>query len=99
MWRFRDFSVTQILLEINFEESRSEKSAILAHLETQDFDFDEFLQFLKAEIYQSNKCQRAKNGKNSKLISRNFWKTKISFRDNSKNFFREIATHLLIKKA
>ena len=32
MWKFHAFSVTQILREINFEESRSFKSAVFAIL-------------------------------------------------------------------
>ena len=32
MWKIQDFSVTQILREINFEESRSSKSAVSAIL-------------------------------------------------------------------
>ena len=55
MWKFHDFSITQILREINFGDSRSAKSAILTHLEALNFDFYEFLHFLKAEIYQMNK--------------------------------------------
>ena len=47
--KFHDFSITQILHEINFGDSRSPKSAILPHLETLNFDFYEFLHFLKAE--------------------------------------------------
>ena len=47
-----DFSITQILREINFGDTRSAKSAILTHLEALNIDFYEFLQFLKAEIYQ-----------------------------------------------
>ena len=52
MWKFQDFSVTQILREINFGDSKSAKSAILAHLEALNFDFYVFLHFLKAEIDQ-----------------------------------------------
>ena len=55
VWKFQDFSITQILREINFEESGSAKSAILPHLEAVNFDFYEFLHFLKAEIDQMNK--------------------------------------------
>ena len=44
-----------ILREINFGESSSAKSAILTHLEAQDFDFSEILHFLKAEINQIKK--------------------------------------------
>ena len=43
-------TVTQILREINIGDSRSEKSAILTNLEALNFDFCEFLHFLKAEI-------------------------------------------------
>ena len=46
-------------------ESRGAKSAILTHLyfEALNFDFNEFLHFLKAEIYQISKIQSPKNGK------------------------------------
>ena len=50
-WKFLDFSITLILREFNFGDSRSAKSAILTHLEALNFDFDAFLQFLKDEIY------------------------------------------------
>ena len=33
MWKFHDFSITQILCEINFGDCRSAKSTILQHLE------------------------------------------------------------------
>ena len=33
------------------------KSTIFIHLEAQNFDFYDFLHFLKAEIYQINKSQ------------------------------------------
>ena len=32
MWKFQDFSATQILREINFEDSRSAKIAVFAIL-------------------------------------------------------------------
>ena len=50
MWKFKDFSTTQILREINFEDFRSAKSAILTHLEALNF-----CTFLRAEIYQIDK--------------------------------------------
>ena len=73
-----DFSITQILREINFGESASAKSAILKHLEALNFDFNAFLHFLKAENYQMNKITAPKMAKltvfafleSSKLISR-----------------------------
>ena len=37
--KFHDFSITQILREINFEDSRSAKFAILPHLKALNFDF------------------------------------------------------------
>ena len=43
VWKFNDFSITQILREINLGESRSAKSAILTHLEALNFDEYEFL--------------------------------------------------------
>ena len=52
MWKFHDFSITQILREINSRNSRRTKSVIFAILEALNFDFQEFLYFLKAENYQ-----------------------------------------------
>ena len=49
VWKFQDFSITQILREINFGGSRSAKSATLTHLDSLNFYFNEFLHFLKAE--------------------------------------------------
>ena len=39
MWKFHNFSSTQILREIKISECRVSKSAILSHLEAQNFDF------------------------------------------------------------
>ena len=61
VWKFQDFSVTQILREINFWDSKNAKLAILTHLEALNFDFQEFLHFLKAVIYQIDKIQSPKN--------------------------------------
>ena len=55
MWKFHDFSISQILREINFGDSRNAKSAILTYLEVLNVDFNEFLHFLKVEIYQISK--------------------------------------------
>ena len=55
VWIFQDFSISQILREINFEDSWSAKSDIFPHSEALNFDFYEFLHFLKAEIDQLNK--------------------------------------------
>ena len=78
MWKFHNFSITQTLREINFEDSRSAKFAILTHLEALNFDFYEVLHFLKAEICQKIKCRTSGTAKMaaiecphfSKLISR-----------------------------
>ena len=37
MWKFQDFSITQILREINFEDSRRTKSAIVTHFRGYEF--------------------------------------------------------------
>ena len=58
MWKFHDFSITQILREIDFWDSRGAKSAIFAILEALKFDFYEFLHFLKAEIDQMKKIHK-----------------------------------------
>jgi len=57
VWKFQDFSITQILREINFGESGSAKSAILTHLDALNLDYYEFLHFWKAEIDQINNIQ------------------------------------------
>ena len=67
VWKFQDFSITQILREINFGDFRTTKSSILTYFEAMNFDFYAFLHFLKAEIYKINKIQSraskiAKNG-------------------------------------
>ena len=52
VWKFHDFPITQILREINFEDSSSAKFAILTHLEALNCDFYKVLHFLKAQIDQ-----------------------------------------------
>ena len=37
--KFHDYSISQILREINWRETKSAKSAILTHLEALNFDF------------------------------------------------------------
>ena len=46
VWKFHDFSITQIFREINFWDSRSAKSAILMHFEALNFDFYAFLHLM-----------------------------------------------------
>ena len=43
LWKFHAISITQILREINFGDSRSTNSALLTHLEALKFDFNAFL--------------------------------------------------------
>ena len=45
MWKFHDFSITEILREINFGDSKSAKSAILTHLEALNLYFSSFAFF------------------------------------------------------
>ena len=49
VWKFHDFSITSILREINFGDSRSAKLAVFTHLEAVNCNFYEVLHFLKAE--------------------------------------------------
>jgi len=63
VWKFENFPVSEIFCEIDFREIRRAKSAILAHLEALNLDFNEFLHFLKAAIDQMNKVQNQKNCK------------------------------------
>ena len=62
MYKFHNFSITQILREIYFGDSGSAKSAIITHLETLNFDYYEFLQFLEAEIYPIQGLKKGKSG-------------------------------------
>ena len=66
------FSVTQILREINFEDSRSSKSATLTHLGALNFGFQEFLYFLKAEVYRINKMAKDSSFRTSKFCKIEF---------------------------
>ena len=66
---FNDISITQILREIKFGDYTSAKSAISTHLEVRNFAFYEILHFLKVEIYQIDKIQSPKNGKNGSFMN------------------------------
>ena len=57
VWKFHEFSITQILREINFGDSRSTKFAIKTLLEALNCDFYEFLPFLRADVYQISNIQ------------------------------------------
>ena len=64
VWKFQEFTITQILCENNFEDSRSANSAISTNLVALNFDFYEFLHFLKSEIYQRTIFRAPKIAKN-----------------------------------
>ena len=74
VWNFHDLSITHIYCEINFGDSRGAKSAILRHLEALNFEFYEFLHFLKAKMYQINNLQSPKNGKKSSFRTSRIFK-------------------------
>ena len=63
VWKFDNFSISQILREINFEESKSAKSPIVTHLMALNFDLNPYLHFLNARTDQINKIKCPKNGK------------------------------------
>ena len=79
VWKFHNFSVTQILCEINFWDYRMAKSTILSHLENEmlNFEFYEFFHILKAEIDQKSKLIVSKIAKNG--IFNSFRISKIDF--------------------
>ena len=72
VWKFHDFSITYILCEINFGDSRSPKCVTLTHFDNLNFDFHAFLQFLKAENSQINTIHSPKNGNNCSFRSSRF---------------------------
>ena len=51
VWKFLNFSITQILRETKVGDFRDPKTAIVIHLETLIFYFDDFFHFLKALKY------------------------------------------------
>ena len=56
VWKFQDFCITQIIREINFEHSRSAKTAIFALLravnfvQLVNFSFQKVQKFIKIKI-------------------------------------------------
>ena len=81
VWKSHNLYVNQILREIKVSEFKISKCTILAHSVSVNFDFNEYLQFLKADIYQINQIQSSKNVKMAilrtsripNLISRKIW--------------------------
>ena len=53
MWKFHRFSITQILREINFGDSRSAKSAVFVILESEFSSFGQFKHSKSAKIHKS----------------------------------------------
>ena len=51
VWKFQKFPASQILHEINFEESRSAKNAVFAI-------FDKFHPSKSAKIHKKSKCEK-----------------------------------------
>ena len=49
MWKFKNFSATQILREISFGDSGNAKTTIFAILEALKLDCDDLFQFLRDE--------------------------------------------------
>ena len=45
VWKYHDFSITQILREIKFGDARSAKYAIFMHLEALNFECCDFARF------------------------------------------------------
>jgi len=79
VWKKHDFSITHILREIKLGDSRSAKSAILAHLVALNFDFcDLFALFWRLKLTKLTKFRAPKMTKiavlevisSPKLISR-----------------------------
>ena len=75
MWKFKDFSVTQIFREINLWDSGSAKCAIFTHLEALNLDFYGFFHFSKAEMNQMNQIHSPQNGKNGSFCTSGVLKT------------------------
>ena len=70
-----DFHSVDFLREIKFGEFRVSKSAILTHWEALNFDFHEFLHFMKAEITKLTKFRASKIMKKGQFCNSNFfWK-------------------------
>ena len=82
VWKFRDCSISQILREFNFGDSRTAKSAILTLLKALNFDFYDFFYKLLAEIKHMNKIQSPKMANFADLHLLN--SSKIGFTQNLK---------------
>ena len=77
VWKFQNFSVSQILREIKVGQPEASQMVILKYLEALNFMFDKFLHLEKAEIDQKSKLRVFKIAQNS--IFRTFRISKIDF--------------------
>ena len=77
MWKFQNFSVSQILREIKVGQPEASQMVILKYLEALNFMFDKFLHLEKAEIDQKSKLRVIKIAQNG--IFRTFRISKIDF--------------------
>ena len=75
MWKFHDFSITQILREINFWDSWSAKSAILTHLEALNFNFYDFFQFCILVGFRPSKSAKIHQYQKSEPLNVLKWQT------------------------
>ena len=60
MWKFQYFSLTQILREINFEDSRNAKIAVFALLVSVDFVHLVKIRKIGAKIHEKSKFRASK---------------------------------------
>ena len=89
VWKFHDYSIDQILREINFGDSRSAKTFFLDTFKDCTFlfsNFHELLHFLKDETHQNNKIQGPKISNNSSIrisrFSKNWFHVKSEWQRN-----------------
>ena len=61
MWKIQDFSVTQILCEINFGHFEAPKSANLTNSAARNFEFLGIFDIVKCDIFPKIKIQCLKN--------------------------------------
>ena len=89
VWKFHDYSIDQILREINFGDSRSAKTFFLDTFKDCTFlfsNFHELLHFLKDETHQNNKIQGPKISNNGSIrisrFSKNWFHVKSEWQRN-----------------
>ena len=60
MWKFQDFSLTQISREINFGDFEAPKTAILTIWAALNFEFLGIFDIFKREFFQKSKFKASK---------------------------------------